>query len=265
MSFSVTAASAAAAPIEIQQPEFLFEKLDLLGFGDTAKVFILKDSKGTLFAGKCFHLKEDIKDKFPKEYLDHIFDADGKNILAKREFEMASKLQPCESILKIFDHIYPTNKEGVVESWLIMELVDGVELNQFKGVFTYQNFIKNTLHLISALRHAYTLKIVSTDLHSSNIMIDSHGNLKLIDCASFDEIQDEKGLDLENKRFVNDVLFVIDSFAIQTHPSAELSAMKDRISACSENRPGKDKIFTSASVHEFIIPWLCELEAVIKS
>lgn len=261
MSIALNIVQAAAIVAEAPINPFPYEIIKKLGAGDKAEVFLIKNTEGEVFAGKCFHPKSRYEEAgLPIEYIEAVF-VDGKNIFAQTELEISTKLQPCEHIAKVFDVVYE-EKEGNLVSWVIEEYIDGKTITELERPLSFLHYKTLLSQLISALKKGYEEGFFHADLHSNNFLIDTFGNLKLIDIGSFSKIEDceelTQGAILDHLRVENSML------ADSTEDSEGLKKLQEQISNILENRDGCDKKMHKNSHTEFYIPIINELEALLK-
>lgn len=261
MSVAFNPAQAASIKAESAINPFPYEIIKTLGSGDQADVFLLKNAEGEVFAGKCFHPKSRFEDAgFPIEYIESVY-PDGKNIFAQKELEISNKLQPCEHIAKAYDVIYD-EKDGKLVTWLIEEFIDGKTISQIELPLSFPRYMSIFSQLISALKKGFEAGFFHEDLHDSNMLIDSYGNLKLIDIGSFSEIDDCD--ELTQGDILDHIKHESSMFAMLSDQSESVKKLQDDIAKILENRDGHDKKMHKNSHIEFFIPIMNELEALLK-
>lgn len=256
---SMTISSMQSNQVIPQMPPsvFAFEIVDKLGSGEQADVYLLKNAAGEVFAGKCYHPRPHLEELgYPKEYLDVIFDADGKNKMAELEHEFAQKLQPCVYIIKTFE-VIAEKKDGALKTWVIEEYVDGQVIRQIKSALTFGHYSRLVSQLFTALKRSFEAGFFHEDLHTGNIMIDAHGNLKLIDLGSFSGF-DDCG-DLVQGDLLDHMLNVTHMLTLFVEPSLELNDLQDRLRKLLQNRDGREQPLNCKSHLEFFMPIMTEL------
>ncbi len=141
-----------------------FKIIDLIGSGATSNVYIARDLKnGIIGAIKI------IKDNY-------IDDNETIKKYFSREVDATRSLNH-ENIIKLLDY-------GTYEHtyFLAYEYIQGVTLDKYiKKKNSIEEIEKISLQILSGLNYAHSKNVVHRDLKPKNIMIDSHGTIKIMD------------------------------------------------------------------------------------
>lgn len=173
---------------------------ELLNNGKSAAVF-KAEKEGRFFAVKLFD--NDLVERF------------GYEIQEKRiEQEIALKNHGIENLVKIYEG-GSTTVDGINYYYLILEYIDGCNLKEFIQEREYdENFIRSVLgKLYSATEILLSEKnIVHRDIKPENIMIDSSGELVLMDLGVLKLVGAKSFSDEEEKQFVGTLRYAAPEF-----------------------------------------------------
>lgn len=188
-SLSATSGSAASGivewppstpmPAHICSSTECYTVIKTLGEGVFGKVYAVEAADGRPFAIKSYKANE---------YADTLLgDAD-------REFQRGQLLQHA-NIVKAFDLFSDVSTSDEMTKNLVLELVVGQTLAETKRrSMAMDESLKAISQLVDALRYAFSFELMHLDLHQGNVMLDSDGNLMVIDLASFYSFQEIFGL-----------------------------------------------------------------------
>jgi serine/threonine protein kinase len=97
------------------------------------------------------------------------------------------------NIIQVYD--YFEDESGM---YLVMEFFDGVQLDEYilkkRGLIPHGEAIQIMTKLLDGLEHAHTKNIIHRDIKPANILIDTHGNIKIIDFGVAEMIDEEQNL-----------------------------------------------------------------------
>ncbi len=183
--------------IEISSTHYSWKKLQSLGKGDQAEVFLVEEKSGYFFALKCFFSKEEQASRLPPETLPFLFKDDGTPISALHEWEVAQQLRH-PNLLQ-----YRELTRGS-ETTLLMEYVQGKILSDIPSkTFDLPTTLTLLAEAADVLQYAFSKGWIHRDLHSTNAMVDNGQHLKLIDLASFEpletSVEDDETLEEQQK------------------------------------------------------------------
>ena len=116
-----------------------------------------------------------------------------------REFEILSKINTCDYVVKLLDAFYSVNNDGKVIQNLVFEFVT-LNLETF-----IENYRKKRKHIpieqikliarqmLLGLDYCHKKNIVHRDLKPENVLLTDEGNVKLCDFGSSKCIEEKKG------------------------------------------------------------------------
>lgn len=185
-----------------------YEIISLIGEGEKAEVYLVRDYLGNLKALKKMHSKDHFVGIYPLQYLNAIFKSDGSSLLAQKEFSVSLQLDH-PNIIKIEGIFKDSDAEGRVHSYLVMEYVNGKTLKEIpRGSLDSEIAFRGLLQIIDAVSYGFGHFYIHNDLYSSNIMFDESLQIKLIDLESFDElpVKDIGGDDRTNREYAESLL-----------------------------------------------------------
>ena len=117
-----------------------------------------------------------------------------------REYEILSKINNCDYVVKLLDAFYSVNNDGKVIQNLVFEFVT---LNLETFIETYkkkkQHIPIEQIKLIAkqmllGLDYCHKKNIVHRDLKPENVLLTDEGNVKLCDFGSSKCIEEKKGI-----------------------------------------------------------------------
>jgi len=141
-----------------------FMVIKMLGEGSFGRVFLAKDDQlGRLIAVKVFK---------------HPIQNDKQFEIFLNEARMLAKLDH-PNIVPVYD-VINSESEGV---FIISKYLDGGSFSEIiaKGPQSYQNIAKWIATIAEALQHAHMRGLVHRDIKPDNILLDSKGNLYIVD------------------------------------------------------------------------------------
>lgn len=167
-----------------------FEPIKQLGEGDPTVVFLVKNNLGELFAAKRFRAKDEWCEGMPEDFLERIYDASCHCLMADEEIKIGKRFEGCPHVVQTLTH-FLAEEEGKIRTYILLEYVDGVSLSFYEDMRSVSSFKKHVMQLLEALKAGFEKGLIHEDLHSGNMMIDTHGDLKLIDVGSFTDIDED--------------------------------------------------------------------------
>lgn len=181
-----------------------YEVIELINNGKSAAVF--KAKKGADF----FALKV-----FDNELIERF----GHEIQTKRiEQEIALRNHTIDNLVKIYDG-GNTTLGTQTYYYILMELIDGVNLKQYIESKTYgQDFILKVLQKLNeTTEQLLTQKqIAHRDIKPENIMVDSSGNIIIMDLGVLKLVGAKSFSDEEEKSFVGTLRYAPPEFLLRT-------------------------------------------------
>lgn len=179
----------------INWKENTYEVISQIGDGDKAIVYHVKDQNAHSFALKKFYSRGMFS--YPEVVLNAMFDHEGRSLLAEREYNLSQQLEHA-NLIKIYDLLHVLNSSQTLDTYLVMEYVDGQTLRMTPSKsHSKLKALQNVFNFIDALKYCYSLGLVHQDLHSTNMMFDTHSNVKIIDLESFEEISSLEEFELD--------------------------------------------------------------------
>lgn len=109
----------------------------------------------------------------------------------KKEYKALHKIKGIESISKV----HGFNKKNKLYAYIVLEYIEGKSLSAYlnDGALVTR---EDCLYLIEEIIYAFSLlhkrKMVHGDIHSSNILIDENGSVKIIDVGMSRNLRSEK-------------------------------------------------------------------------
>lgn len=193
---------------DIAVAEQVYTIISQIGDGDKAVVYHVKDQNGKAFALKKMHRRDLFVDHYPREVVEYMFAANGYSLIAANEYAISQQIDH-SNIMKVYDLFFLQDSEGVLDTYLLMELVEGktLRMTELKSHAT-SIAIANAVNFLEALKYCFNKGFINIDLHETNIMFDQNLQLKLIDIDSFSEIA------LEDSDFKEDYLESVRSSAL---------------------------------------------------
>lgn len=98
---------------------------------------------------------------------------------------------PC--IIQVYDYF-----EDNTGMYLVMEFFEGVQLDEYilkkRGLIPHNEAIQIMTKLLDGLDHAHSKGVIHRDIKPANILIDSSGNIKIIDFGVAELIDEEENL-----------------------------------------------------------------------
>lgn len=181
-----------------------YEVLELINNGKSAAVF--KAKKGNdFFAIKIFD--NELVERF------------GHEIQTKRiEQEIALKNHTIDNLVKIYDG-GNTAVGSQTFYYIVMELISGVNLKDYIKTNTYgQDFILKVLEKLTATTEQLLNQkhIAHRDIKPENIMVDSDGNIILMDMGVLKLVGAKSFSDEEEKSFVGTLRYAAPEFLLRT-------------------------------------------------
>lgn len=169
--------------VEISSTHYSWKKLQSLGQGDQAEVFLVEEKSGCFFALKCFFSKEEQVSRLPAEVVPFLFKDDGTPFSALHEWDVAQQLRH-PNLLQYRELVTGP------ETTLLMEYVQGKTLSDIPSkTFDLPTTLTLLAEAADVLQYALSKGWIHHDLHSTNAMVDSGQHLKLIDLGSFDLVE----------------------------------------------------------------------------
>ena len=153
--------------------------LDVIGEGGMGKVF--KAMHPTL--KRVVALKSMLPNHYNNPEARKRFSKDGEIISLLRN----------PNIIQVYD--YFEDESGM---YLVMEFFDGVQLDEYilkkRGLIPHGEAIQIMTKLLDGLEHAHSKNVIHRDIKPANILIDTKGNIKIIDFGVAEMIDEEQNL-----------------------------------------------------------------------
>lgn len=245
--------------LKLVKKESSFIEIKKLGSGASGKVFKAERQDKTLIAVKRYFSEKDLeKYNFLERVLGSLFFCtNGIPKIASREFELGQKFDH-PNIVKVFDYAVKLDASGNPLTYLIMEYIEKKSDEQ-----DLEGSIKNSLQLIDALKTGFRQGYLYCDLHDGNVLIDSKGDLKLIDLDSFEKLSIADPS--RKKEHLEELTGILEDF-LDLHDNSE--AMEESIEAVLKNAKkekwGQNTLPTKYSA-EYFICMLDKISAVLNS
>jgi RIO-like serine/threonine protein kinase len=236
-----------------------FTAIKKVGQGSSGKVFKAERKDKTLIALKRYFSEKDLEkyNFVERVFSTFVFRSNGINKIAIREFELGQKFNH-PNIVKVFDYAVKLDASGNPITYLIMEYIDKKSDEQ-----DFQGSVKNSLQLIDALKTGFRQGYIYCDFHDGNVLIDSKGDLKLIDLDSFEKLSTIDPP--QKKEHLYEITEIIEDF-LELHENSEAmeESIKEVLKNAKKEKWGQNNLPEKHSA-EYFIYILEKIETVLNS
>ena len=248
-----------------------YKLIKKLGEGEKGEVLLMETAGGNRIAVKKYFSKEMLGLQFPIEYIEAIFDRNDVCVLAEREWLLSQKLQH-PNIVKAYEHFAEKDCEGKTLTYLTMEYIEGRRLCDLPVAhYSEAQAILMIQQCIKALKHACQQGYIHRDLNRDNILLDSQGNLMLIDIDSFEEIEtgdsDSDSEDPETHyMYAKDFVHIFENIL-----SSSSISLSNKEAICQNllntlfGQPDVNKPLTGDTVAAFLLPLFDQWSTMLKA